>query len=165
MHWGWASMHERSERLESPGTYVTERVSRCHFCLALCSFGLPSHALVVIIWRGVRGWMLLHDAVGIKCEKGTTWIPRHRCQVYGQWGVCWWLCVLSDLQWLPILGGGRKSWYIIITIWKIMKKLFSVKKNSRIKKQQQSCILYLFHISMRKNNIRMFSYNFFTISV
>ena len=24
------------------------------------------------------------------------------------------VCVLSDLTWLPILGGGRKSWYIII---------------------------------------------------
>ena len=25
-------------------------------------------------------------------------------------------CVLSDLTWLPLPGGGRKSWYIIITI-------------------------------------------------
>ena len=32
--------------------YVTERVSCGHFCLALCSFGPPSHALVVITWRG-----------------------------------------------------------------------------------------------------------------
>ena len=32
--------------------YVTERVSRGHFCLAQCSFGPPSHALVVIAWRG-----------------------------------------------------------------------------------------------------------------
>ena len=32
--------------------YVTERVSRGHFCLALCSFGPPSRALVVITWRG-----------------------------------------------------------------------------------------------------------------
>ena len=40
------------ERVESPGTYVTERVSRGHFCLALCSFGPPSHAPVVITWRG-----------------------------------------------------------------------------------------------------------------
>ena len=30
---------ERLESMESPGTYVTERVSRGHFCLALCSFG------------------------------------------------------------------------------------------------------------------------------
>ena len=28
-------------------------VSRGHFCLVLCSFGPPSHALVVITWRGV----------------------------------------------------------------------------------------------------------------
>ena len=36
----------------SPIIYVIERVSRGRFCLALCSFGLPSHALVVITWRG-----------------------------------------------------------------------------------------------------------------
>ena len=42
----------KDRNVESPGTYVTERVSRCHFCLALCSFGPPSHALVVITWRG-----------------------------------------------------------------------------------------------------------------
>ena len=42
-----------SERVESPGTYVIKRVSRGHFCLALCSFGPPSRALVVITWRGV----------------------------------------------------------------------------------------------------------------
>ena len=46
------TMLERSEKVESPGTYVTERVSRGHFCLALCSFGPPSRALVVITWRG-----------------------------------------------------------------------------------------------------------------
>ena len=45
-------MCERPESVDSPGTYVTERVSHGHFCLALCSFGLPSHALVVITWRG-----------------------------------------------------------------------------------------------------------------
>ena len=45
-------MYERSERVESPGTYVTECVSSCHFCLALCSFGPPSRALVVITWTG-----------------------------------------------------------------------------------------------------------------
>ena len=33
--------------------YVTERVSRGHFCMALCSFGPPSRVLVVITWREV----------------------------------------------------------------------------------------------------------------
>ena len=33
-----ATMRARSERVESPGTYVTECVSRGHFCLVLCSF-------------------------------------------------------------------------------------------------------------------------------
>ena len=46
-------MCEISKREESPGTYVTERVSGVHFRLALCSFELPSRALVVITWRGV----------------------------------------------------------------------------------------------------------------
>ena len=45
-------MREKAESVESPGTYVTECVSRGHFCLALCSFGPPSRALVVITWRG-----------------------------------------------------------------------------------------------------------------
>ena len=40
-------------REESPGTYVTECVSRGRFCSALCSFGPPSGALEVITWRGV----------------------------------------------------------------------------------------------------------------
>ena len=56
--------------MESPGTYVTEGVSSCHFCLALCS-----------VFRAVpcsggyhmeRGGMPLHDAVGINCKKGAT---------------------------------------------------------------------------------------------
>ena len=49
---GCATMLERPERVESPGTYVTERVSHCNFCLFQCFFGLPSRALVVITWRG-----------------------------------------------------------------------------------------------------------------
>ena len=50
---GCATMRERSERVESPGTYVTKYASLGHFCLALCSFGPPSRALVVITWREV----------------------------------------------------------------------------------------------------------------
>ena len=58
---GCATMRERSERVESPGTYVTECVSPGHFCLALCSFGPPSRALMVITWReqGCSYMMLL----------------------------------------------------------------------------------------------------------
>ena len=39
-------------RAGKSGTFVTERVSRGHFGLTLCSFGPPSCALVVITWRG-----------------------------------------------------------------------------------------------------------------
>ena len=49
---GCATMRERPERVESPGTYIIELVLRGHFCLALCSFGPHSRALVVITWRG-----------------------------------------------------------------------------------------------------------------
>ena len=49
---GCVTIHERSERVERPGTYVTESVSRGHFCLALCSFEPPSRAPVVITWSG-----------------------------------------------------------------------------------------------------------------
>ena len=54
-------MREKSERVESPGTDVTVLVSRLYFSLALCSFGLPSRALMVITWReeGCRYMMLL----------------------------------------------------------------------------------------------------------
>ena len=64
-----ATMGERSERVESPGTYVTERVSRGHFACPVffrtahpCSGG----------YHMERGGMPLHDAVGINCKKGAT---------------------------------------------------------------------------------------------
>ena len=57
-----ATMHERSERVESPRTYVTEWVSPSHFCSALCSGG----------YHMERGGMPLHDVVGINCKKGAT---------------------------------------------------------------------------------------------
>ena len=45
-------MREGSERVEIPGAYVTLNFTMPVF-LALCSFGPPSHALIVIVWRGV----------------------------------------------------------------------------------------------------------------
>ena len=51
-------MRERSERVESPGSYVTERVSRCHFSLALCYYKnnnfLISYVtgLLCAVWMG-----------------------------------------------------------------------------------------------------------------
>ena len=50
---GRASMRERSERVESPGTYITELVSRGHFCLALCFSARPP----VLWWLSPgEGW-------------------------------------------------------------------------------------------------------------
>ena len=42
---------EAARKIGKSGAYVTERVSRGYFCLAQCSFGPPSRALVVITWR------------------------------------------------------------------------------------------------------------------
>ena len=82
---GWVTMRERSERVESPGTYVIGWVSRCHFCLALCSFGKPSRALVVIYLE--RGGMPLHDAVGINCKSGQ--LQNTKAQMSSIWAkVC-----------------------------------------------------------------------------
>ena len=62
-------MRERSERVESTGTYVTESLRRpfllgpVFFRSALpCSDG----------YHLERGGVPLHDAVGINCKKGTT---------------------------------------------------------------------------------------------
>ena len=58
----------------------------------------------------------LHDAVGINCEKGATTENQGSGVKYKGLGVnlddC--VCVVSDLTLLPLLGVGRKSWYIII---------------------------------------------------
>ena len=60
---GCATMRERSEILESPGTYVTERVSRGHFLLGRVFFwtALPCSGG----YHLERGGMPFHDAVGI----------------------------------------------------------------------------------------------------
>ena len=61
--------------------------------------------------------MPLHDAVGINCKKGaTTEYQGAEVKYMGQGCIFMIMCVLSDLTWLPLLGGGRKSWYIIIII-------------------------------------------------
>ena len=112
---GCASMLERQERVESPRSYLTEWVSPCHFCMALCSFGPPSRALVFITWRGVEcrymmwlGWTVKRaQLLNIKVQMPSVWTKGCMLMI---------MCVLSDLTWLPLLGGMRKSWYIIIII-------------------------------------------------
>ena len=105
---GCATMRERSKRVESPGTFVTEWVSRWFFRTAIpCSGG----------YHMERGGMPLHDAVGINCKKGaTTKIKAQVWSIRAKGCTLMTVCVLSDLTWLPLLGGGRKSWYIIIII-------------------------------------------------
>ena len=70
-----------------------------------------------------RGGRPLHDVVVINCEKGATTGNHGSAVKYMGLGVYLDDCVLvlSDLTWLPLLGVGRKSWYIIIinivTLW------------------------------------------------
>ena len=62
-----ATMHERSERLESPGTYMSFMQP---FLLGTVLFRttLPCSGG----YHMERGGMPLHDAVGINCKKGAT---------------------------------------------------------------------------------------------
>ena len=88
---GCASIRERSERVESPGTYVTEWVSRGHFCW-LC---VLSDRPPVRLWLSPgEGWDAVTWWGWDKLWKWRNyWKSRRRCQVYGLRGVCWWLCV------------------------------------------------------------------------
>ena len=59
-----------------------------------------------------RGGMPLHETVGVNCEKGAT--TENLGAVYGLRGECSMIVfVFSVLTVLSLLGGGRKSWYII----------------------------------------------------
>ena len=72
-HWndggGSATMLKRSERVESPGTYVAEWVSRGHFDFSLFfRTALPCFGGYHLERRG----MPLHDEVEINCKRGAT---------------------------------------------------------------------------------------------
>ena len=62
--------------------------------------------------------MPLHDAVMINGKKGLQRL-KIKAQVPSIWAkgcILMIVCVLSDLTCLPLLGGRRKSWYIIIIL-------------------------------------------------
>ena len=56
--------------MECPGAYVDDSSLTRHFCMALRSFGPPSHALVD--YHLERGGMPLHDAVGVNRTRVVT---------------------------------------------------------------------------------------------
>ena len=59
--------------------------------------------------------MTFHDVVEMNCKKGATTENSFAGVKYmGERVYVGRLCVLSDLKRLPLLGEGRKSWYIII---------------------------------------------------
>ena len=116
---GCATIRERTERVESPCTNVTEWVSLGNFCLALCSFGPPSRALVVITWRGVGCHYIMRLGQTVKMAQ----LLNIKVQVSSIWAkgcILMTVFVLPDLTWLPLLGG-RKSCYIIIIIIIMLK--------------------------------------------
>ena len=51
---GWCegSLGNRGMTVEAVRQCAKDRIALGHFCIALCSFGSPPHALVVITWRG-----------------------------------------------------------------------------------------------------------------
>ena len=109
---GSASMRERSERVESTGKCLTELVSRCHFCLALCSFGPPPRALVVITRSGEGCRYIMRLRKTVKRAQ----LPNTKSQMSSIWAkLCMLMiiCVLFDLTRVPFLAGGRKSWDLI----------------------------------------------------
>ena len=65
-----------------------------------------------------RGVIPLHDVVGINCEKATP--TENQCaelsSIWVQGCMLIIVRVLSDLSSLPLLGRGRKSWFININI-------------------------------------------------
>ena len=62
-----------------------------------------------------EGWdAFTYDAVVIHCEKGaTTEYQGADVKIWAKGCMLMIVCVLSDLTRLPLLGGWRKSWYII----------------------------------------------------
>ena len=114
-------MRERSERVESPGTYVTAciRFTRPFFWRCVLSTAL----LCSSVYHLKRGGMSLHDAVGINYKKGTT--TKNQLLLLlrnSKSGICWWLCVCY-LTWhdYPSLGNGES--HCILLVLYIIKNL------------------------------------------
>ena len=80
--------------MESPGTYVTECVSRGHFCSAFRT-ALPCY----VGYHLERGVMALHYAVEINCKKGATIlkIKGQMSSIWAKGSMLMIVCVLSDL--------------------------------------------------------------------
>ena len=107
-----ATMSKRSERVECPSWYICNWMSISLKCLLGPVFfwtALPCSGGYYL----ERGGMPLHDAVWINCKIGSTTENQGSAVKYMIFGLyVWWLCA----AWLPLLGGVRKSWYIIIII-------------------------------------------------
>ena len=63
--------------------------------------------------------MPLHDAVWINCKKGATteYQGAHIPSIWAKGCMLMIMCMLSVSTCLPLLGGGGKSWYIIIILY------------------------------------------------
>ena len=94
-------------RVESPGTYVTDRVSRGHFFWPC----VLSDRTPVLWWLSPGDeWDAVTWCGWDKLQRGRNcWKSRGRCQIYGLRGVRWWLCECHLTWWKP--------WYIIINYY------------------------------------------------
>ena len=62
--------------------------------------------------------MPLHDAVGINCEKGaTTGYHSQMSNICAKGYMLMIVCLLSDLTWLPLLGGGRMHGILLLQLY------------------------------------------------
>ena len=109
----WPYAKDRKEWRPLVHNYVTKWVSSCRFAWPFAF----SDRLLVLWWLSPgEGWYDVTWCGWNKLLKGRNyWNWRRQCHVYGLRGVCQMIvCVLSDLTWLPFLGGGREETHGIL---------------------------------------------------
>ena len=105
---------ENSYCLLEPRTYVTEWVSRGHFCLALCSVGPSSRAHLVITWRGEGCRYMMRLGQTVKRPQ----LLKIKAQLSSIWAkgcILITVCVLSDWHDYPSLVEGESHGIYINT--------------------------------------------------
>ena len=68
------------------------------------------------------------------------------------------VCVLTDLTWLPLLGGGRKSWYNIILLLLLLYILLREYSNSQ-PSYWYDLLIYVFFF-LQSNNFNQICWSF-----
>ena len=81
--------------------------------------------------------MPLHDSGMMNCKKGAT--AENQGSGVKYMGSTFDDCVLSDLTWQPLLGGGRKSWYIFTTTIIIIIIAVDILNDTRVREFHNFC--------------------------